>query len=137
MHFRPTAKSATANASPRHYKAKPLTAEQDARLSAFVGDKMPELNRITQLFAQWNTVQLELLATIYAVWNDLLIDKANASETAIIDGVKNWSAEKAKKYTRPQIAEGIMALQQNNLVPWGFGEKTQELPPGLFDSEGD
>ena len=73
----------------------------------------------------WTSLQAELYATVHAVWNDLLIDRATLNDAAIIAGEKNWSEEKREKYTEKEIGTAIEYLRNEQLIPKGTGRKTR------------
>lgn len=115
------------------YQAASLPAEATRQLETLFGIKMAELNRLAGLISGWSSLDAELYATVYAVWNDLLIENQTASDADIINGVKNWSKEKDAKYTQLEIAEATAYLRREKLMPWGFGPKTRQLPGTLFN----
>lgn len=81
-------------------------------------------------FAKFDTERAELVATTFAVWNDLLIDGEEPTEAAIVAGVHGWHPDKAAKFPADRIGRCIKWLRDNNLVPTGTGPRTQMAEAG-------
>lgn len=68
---------------------------------------------------------VEAIATIYAVWNDLLADAKPADDDAISTGVlTEWHSEKAAKFKRDDIAHWLAWMRRNSMVPNGTAPRT-------------
>jgi len=91
-----------------------------------LGDQKDEMDRLISIFKKMNTDQAELFDTIYAVWNDLLIDGIKPTENKIKKDFYAWSEEK-KRFTLKQIHSCIEWIKDNALVPSGTGKKTQAI----------
>lgn len=91
----------------------------------YFGDRQAEVQTMIDLLRPMNTQQCEIVATLYAVWNDFLIDGRQASDAEIVASVLNdWHSSKA------QIAEdrwlaALPWMRQHGLTPKGLGEKTR------------
>jgi len=81
-------------------------------------------------FAKFDTERAELVATTFAVWNDLLIDGEEPTEAAIVAGVHGWHPDKVAKFPADRIGRCIKWLRDNNLVPTGTGPRTQMAEAG-------
>jgi len=94
-------------------------------LDAFVGilaDKKAKLDWLLDKFAQMDTEQAELVATVFEAWNDFLIDGCTPTDDAIIREVHAWHPEKAK-FTPDRIKACIKWLKDNSFAPTGIGPK--------------
>jgi len=87
------------------------------------GDKKSEIDNLLNLFKNKNSEECEAVATLYAVWNDLLIDKKPASQEDIIAGFYKWSAKK-KNFNRQDLYDNLVWMKMHNIVPTGKGKKT-------------
>lgn len=68
---------------------------------------------------------VEAIATIYAVWNDLLAAAKSADDDAISSGVLNdWHPEKAAKFKQDDIAHWLAWMRRHNVVPNGTAPRT-------------
>ena len=81
------------------------------------------LKRVVKVLMPLNTVETEILATVYAAWNNLLLEGIAPAENAIIhEARENWHADKLK-YSEEQFRIAISQLRHNGLVPQGRGKR--------------
>lgn len=90
----------------------------------YFGDQKPAIQSVIDLLRPLNTEQCEIVVTLYAVWNDFLIDGKQPTEEEIVASVLQWHPKKQ------QIAEGrwlaaLPWMRQKGLIPKGIGEKTR------------
>lgn len=85
----------------------------------------PVAERLSKLFlllAKSTEAESEIIATLYAVWNNRIILKQPISDELIIEDFYNWSGRK-KQYSSEQLHKGLKFLRANNFVPNGFGKE--------------
>lgn len=93
-------------------------------LTEELGEIEDELNRIIKLFLPMDTERAEVVATVYAAWNDLLLDRRQPSDDAIVtEARENWTEQKLK-IERENFFKSIEWLRRNNLAPSGRGKHT-------------
>ncbi len=81
-----------------------------------------EIDRIIDLFVPLNRTESELVATVYAAWNNLLINGENLeNDDQIITESHEWSPEKKSKFCREDFIKPLHWLRSNNLIPKGEG----------------
>ena len=80
------------------------------------------MDKLFKLLANSTEAEIEIIATLYAVWNNRIILKQIISEDMIIEDFYNWSDRK-QRYSRIQVLEAINWLQQNSFEPVGFGKE--------------
>ncbi len=98
-----------------------------AALSAeFLGDSKGKFDELLDHFDDLNSEEAELFATVYAAWNDLLIDGRPADEDAIAAEFYAWDDSK-KKFSRDQILSRIAWMRQHGYVPTDRGQRTTVL----------
>ena len=56
------------------------------------------INRIIRLLSNFDLVRCEIIATLYACWNDLIIKKKSFKDEDIIKAFFSWSSKKRKIY---------------------------------------
>ena len=90
-------------------------------------NKMPKVNEALRLLGKADTQQCEIVSTLYAAWNDLLIEGQHPSDAEIIREASDpirWHENKANiptdKWTR-----ALPWMKNNGLVPKGFGAHTK------------
>ena len=105
-------------------------------LAAALGGKTDILRQLVDLFKGKDTEATEAVATLFAVWNDALIDGKQPDDATIIRGfLQDWHPEKGKfKQADLQIWLGWM--RRHGLVPKGTGPRTVSTnTPSLFERE--
>jgi len=90
----------------------------------YFGDRRLAIQSIIDLLRPLDTERCEIIATLYAVWNDFLIDGIQPTDDAIVASVLQWHPKKAT------IAEGrwlaaLPWMRDKGLIPTGRGEKTR------------
>ena len=69
-----------------------------------------------------------LFATVYAAWNDLLLDGKAATEAAIIAEVYGWDESK-KRFPEERITRCMAWMRKHGYIPTGTGQRTQLRQP--------
>jgi type I restriction enzyme, S subunit len=83
-----------------------------------------EFDRLLGLLAQKPTVEVEIIATLFAAWNDILIDGRAPSDDEIVQEVReNWHPSK-QRFTQAELKIWLAWLRQHALVPQGKGPHT-------------
>ncbi len=78
-------------------------------------------NLLEQLRDLKDTRSIEIFATVYAAWNNLLLRKATTSEEAIVtEARENWHAKKLA-IDRKRFFGAIAWMKRNGFVPNGTG----------------
>jgi type I restriction enzyme S subunit len=91
-----------------------------------LGSQKNEMDRLLSFFNKMNTDQAEIFDTVYAVWNDMLIDGIKPTEDKIREDFYAWSDEK-KRFTPKQVSKCVGWIKDNGFVPTGTGLKTQAV----------
>ncbi len=87
--------------------------------------KINILKRLIDLFKGLDSDKMELIATIFAVWNDLLIQGKMATEQEISDEfLNNWHPNKKKKFSKDKIFNELSWMKKNKIIPTGYGYTT-------------
>ena len=105
-------------------------------LSALLGDKVASLRSLVDLFKDMNTEATEAVATLYAVWNDALIDGQQPDDAAVIRGfLQEWHKDK-NKFKQADLQTWLDWMRRHGIVPQGSGPRTiSTSTPSLFESE--
>lgn len=85
-------------------------------------DKGKEIRFVLQLFQGKTLVDSELIATLYAVWNNRIIRNEPTDISHLIDDVYKWSERKAI-YSSQEITAMHSWMMEKGLVPTGFGKE--------------
>lgn len=80
------------------------------------------LQQVLELTKKENLAGAELFSTIYAVWNDCLINNVAPTKERIVKEVYDWS-DRNKKFSEVQIWDAKGVLGKRGLMPVGFGKE--------------
>lgn len=101
----------------------PLTKEEkiEGYHQGYFAPAQERLYRLFNLLYQTTEAEAEIIATIYAVWNNRIIEGTSISDSELIEDFYKWSDRK-QQYTNEQIMVGLKWLRDNNFEPKGFGK---------------
>ena len=92
--------------------------EIDAQAAAWLRELIKQLS-------DFDTRAVEAIATLYAVWNDALIDGEISDDDAVVRAVLNdWHPEKREKFKDADLRHSLEWMKRNRLVPSGNGPRT-------------
>lgn len=108
------------------YKNRKFTALEkqikiDEYYQGYFGTAIGQLDKLFGLLSNATEATSEIIATIYAVWNNFIIEKKSVSNKELIEAFYGWSQRK-QQYTKAQILKGLQWLKENHLEPTGFGK---------------
>lgn len=93
-------------------------------VSAELGEIESLIDKIIKKFVNLRTDHSEVIVTVYAAWNDLLLDGKNPTDDEVVDEAReNWTPEKLK-FEKAKFYGCIEWLRRNNLMPAGKGKRT-------------
>ena len=120
--------------SKKESRGKNLTSFTPGEKVSFAVDKtrkaltkngtLAEADRVLGILSIATTEQAEIIATVFAAWNDLLAYGADDSPDSIVKEVReNWSDTK-RRFTPERLKSAIQWLRSKKLVPTGKGPRT-------------
>jgi type I restriction enzyme S subunit/type I restriction enzyme M protein len=90
----------------------------------YFGEQVEPLARLLDLFRPMTTDQAEIVATLYAVWNDFLLRGEPCDDDRIVAEVlTNWHDRK-KRFEDDRWRRALGWMRENGLFPTGFGTPT-------------
>jgi type I restriction enzyme S subunit len=93
--------------------------------AAILGSRATRLKRLIDLLGDLDTKSVEAIATLYAVWNDALLDCVTPTDDFIIGGFLNdWHPEKAEKFKPTDLRKWLDWMRRHELTPNGTGPRT-------------
>ncbi len=108
------------------YAPKAALKQKVAEAAAVLGDHRAEFDRLLGLFADLNTEKAEIVATLFAAWNDFLIDGKSPTDDEIIHEVReNWHVSK-QRFSPTELTDWLKWMRKYRLVPQGRGPRTQQ-----------
>lgn len=107
------------------YAPLPNAGRHSAELKSLLGPRADALGGLIALLRDFGTEAVEAVATLYAVWNDALIDGRQPDDSMIVNGVlTEWHAEKGKKFKDRDLRHWLDWMKRNGLTPGGQGPRT-------------
>lgn len=121
-------------------KAKWYEAKKDGQRTVFIplekagshktyfgrywADNSGEFDILISKLTNMDTEQTEIVATLYAAWNDFMIDgKDPADEEIVTEVLDRWHDSK-RRINQNRWKEALLWMKKNALVPKGQGAKT-------------
>lgn len=96
-----------------------------AELKSLLGPRADTLGGLIALLSDFGTEAVEAITTLYAVWNDALIDGRQPADSMIVNGVlTEWHEEKGKKFKDNDLRHWLDWMKRNGLTPRGEGPRT-------------
>lgn len=83
-----------------------------------------EIERIIDVFRNYTTEQAEIIATLFAAWNDAIIDKKQFTDDDIVDDVLNNWHESKRRFPRQVWLRAMNEVRKNHIIPKGYGKHT-------------
>jgi len=106
------------------YKPRKNLSVMVSRAQEILGDHLDGIKKIIEHFRKLDTAQCEIAATLYACWNDLIIDDKNISDELIIkEFLKNWH-ERKTRFSTNRLIKALKWMRDEGLVPKGHGKLT-------------
>lgn len=81
-----------------------------------------KLEKILALMMPMNTREAEVLATVHAAWNNLLLDNAEVTDDKIHEACKTWH-ERKQPITEAEFRKAITTIRNNGIVPDGTAKR--------------
>jgi hypothetical protein len=109
-----------------NYRLGPQRGSHRHELARWLGeDRQTKLEKLIDDFATIETKGAEAVATLYAVWNDALIDGDSPDDAAIITAfLTDWHPKKPQKFRLDELPHWLDWMRRHDLVPTGTGPKT-------------
>jgi type I restriction enzyme S subunit len=90
-----------------------------------LGSRLASLHDLIKQLGDMQTDSVEAVATLYAVWNDILLDGQTPDEQALIKGVlQDWHPEKGKKFKPADLTHWLDWMRRHEFTPKGQGPRT-------------
>lgn len=91
-----------------------------------LGSNLAKAEKLMKIMRKATTEQAEIIATVFAAWNDLIQAGVKPSPEIIINEVrKNW-AETKERFTPARLRIALNWLKEMKLTPLGLGPRTLE-----------
>ena len=106
------------------YKPSPDLEKIDRFAAKHLGNKVDNIRGIARLFRSLTTEQSEIIATLFACWNDFLIRKRSpTNEEIVTEFLLHWHPTKSR-FPRARLNSALAWMREKGLVPKGHGKLT-------------
>jgi len=93
------------------------------RTRTVLGGRQHEVERLLAWMVPMNVEQAEIVATVFAAWNNLLLDgKQPTDDQIIVEARENWHPDKLR-IDRPRFFRAVKWLREQGVVPEGKGKR--------------
>jgi type I restriction enzyme S subunit len=108
------------------YRPGPHLADAVAALERLSAAQRERLEYLLNLFAQLKAGPAEVIATLYAAWNDFLIDGQQPTDEQIIAEIHdNWTGKREKdRFEAGKLRNRLAWMREHGLIPQGRGPHT-------------
>jgi type I restriction enzyme S subunit len=88
-----------------------------------LGDRLQEVEHLLQWMLRMSVQQAEIATTVFAAWNNLLMDGTTPTDEQIVhEARENWHANKLK-IERQKFFAAVKWLREQRVVPEGKGKR--------------
>ena len=95
------------------------------QLETILGPRMAAFEELLDELGDEKTRSVEAVATLYAAWNDSLLDGDRpSSDDIVFEVLNNWHPQKGKKFKAPELHTWLRWMRRRRVVPSGSGPKT-------------
>jgi type I restriction enzyme S subunit len=97
-----------------------------AKTHAALDDRLPEVERLLRWMLPMKVQQAEIVATVFAAWNNLLLDGTTPTDEQIVhEARENWHANKLN-IERQKFFAAVKWLREQGVVPEGKGKRVAD-----------
>jgi type I restriction enzyme S subunit len=84
-----------------------------------------KIEQIIELMREWGTDRCEMTVTLYAAWNDFIIEGRPATDEAIVNEVMHRWNEAKLRFSKNEWLAVLTEMKKHGLLtPTGFGKRT-------------
>lgn len=89
-----------------------------------LGSSRRAINRLIDRFRKLDTDQSEIVATLYACWNDRILDGKETDDGSIVEEFLTAWHEKKRRFPRQRLLKALGWMRATDLVPTGQAPHT-------------
>jgi type I restriction enzyme S subunit len=107
------------------YQPGPFISDRLRAASVVLGERQQAMDRLLDLLSHLDTEQAEIVATLFAAWNDFLLDGQHPSEEQIIREVRDNWRESKMRFAEERLRLALVWMRSHQLTPRGIGPHTE------------
>lgn len=98
---------------------------RQAYCSAWSAAERATIEQVIELMRDWDTDRCEMTVTLYAAWNDFILEDRPVSDEAIVDEVMHSWNDTKLRFGKTEWLAVLEEMKKNKiLMPTGFGRRT-------------
>jgi type I restriction enzyme S subunit len=98
---------------------------RQAYTGAWSATERATIEQIIELMRDWDTDRCEMTVTLYAAWNDFILEGRPVTDEAIVDEVMHRWNDTKLRFGKPEWLAVLAEMKkQKILMPTGFGKRT-------------
>lgn len=107
------------------YRVTGKKAGNTADLHKWLGDeRYAKLDHLIKVLSGLKTHSAEAIATLYAVWNDTLIEGRSPTDEQIFAAFFDWHPKKGENFSPDELPHWLDWMRRHGIVPSGSGPQT-------------
>lgn len=88
-------------------------------------NEQAKIEQVIELMRDWDTDRCEMTVTLYAAWNDFIIEGRPVTDKAIVDEIMHRWNEAKLRFSRGEWLAVLSEMKKHDLLtPTGFGKRT-------------
>ena len=103
------------------YKTTSNTKESEDAYKNMPKPFRDKLDSLIALFSTLNLKESEAISTLYAIWNNRIIENLEVNNNLLMKDFYAWSERKRKEFIDKDIENALDIMKKYNLIPTGFG----------------
>jgi type I restriction enzyme S subunit len=107
----------------RNMQFNPLEKQEkiEGYYQGYFSPAQKKLDQLFELLYHKSEAEAEIIATLYAVWNNRIIEERSTSNEELLEDFYKWSDRK-QQYMEEQVLVGLKWLRTHQMEPKGFGK---------------
>lgn len=107
------------------YRVTGTKGRHTADLRNWLGEeRFTKLDHLIKVLSGLKTHSAEAIATLYAVWNDALIEGRSLTDEQIFSAFFSWHPKKGENFRADELPHWLDWMRRHGIVPTGSGSKT-------------
>ncbi|KRP44926.1 type I restriction enzyme, S subunit [Pseudomonas libanensis] len=99
---------------------------QQAYENAWLAAERASIEQVIELMRDWDTDRCEMTVTLYAAWNDFILEGRPVTDEAIVDEVMHSWNDTKLRFGKIEWLEVLAEIKKHKiLMPTGFGKRTK------------
>lgn len=104
------------------YKTTSMISEAENAYKNLPSSYTSKIDEIIEILKPLSLKESEAMSTLYAVWNNRLIQNQPITTPALIKDFYNWSPRKKQEFIDKDIKDALNTMKLNDIVPIGWGD---------------